>query len=297
MKPIKFAAIILSAMGLSPTLAQEDASVPLYAVAGAARYRLSASTDMLYSQMDAGSRAAFAQTLKGISADGGSWPNIMAGAMQVRHETGDKAETLWFNPLFDAGLIVHWTKSADGWSAVSSAAILGEDIRRDGSLATSAIGFVKSPDAVAGSLFASANGTLNAAQRFEWTGYGGNPKSSKMIIDRTNNAESRLMSVRLTKGYGDFRNALRRMLVSDDPAKQGLPPSVQSELRTMGESARQTLRAISAYRRTEGWSVMLQSPDAPGITWIAHFTDPAGGESAQPAGFSIVDYTKPEVQK
>ena len=56
----------------------------------------------------------------------------------------------------------------------------------------------------------------------------------------------------------------------------------------MGQAARLTLRPVAAIRRRDGWSVVLQSPDAVAVAFMAHFADPPTGGEARLALFSEV---------
>ena len=57
-----------------------------------------------------------------------------------------------------------------------------------------------------------------------------------------------------------------------------------------GAAARQALRPVAAYRRADGWSLVLQSPEGPGAAWIVHFADSPGGLRARIVGVTLVDY-------
>ena len=71
------------------------------------------------------------------------WAVIAAGAIETDRESSDGAVTLWFNPVFDAGLAVRWTRTAQGWTPAAGAPVTGELLRgeplsryaRSGSLA------------------------------------------------------------------------------------------------------------------------------------------------------------------
>jgi hypothetical protein len=44
---------------------------------------------------------------------------------------------------------------------------------------------------------------------------------------------------------------------------------------------------VTALRHADGWTLVLQSPDAPALTWLVQFADPAPGTAAQPQAFAV----------
>ena len=79
------------------------------------------------------------------------------------------------------------------------------------------------------------------------------------------------------------------------PAKLGA--NLGQALERYGVDARNTLRQTSAYRQGEArWTLVLQSPDAPGVAWFVHF-DRAKAARATISGVDVVNYARGEQPK
>ena len=273
--------------------ANQKGEIPLVAVSGAARYRLSASNELFLQYFDAQSKSAFAH-LSG-AANENTWQALMTGAMQLRHENGNIAQTLWFNPIFDAGLLVNWQKSGANWVAVSSKPILGAGFRGADENFTMPMGEILAKD-YPRQLDSKSIQTLSNAQNANWATLGQDNDADKIIRARIDDSQSSFSFLQLSKGYNGALALVRRMLVLDDPAAHNLDENLQAALNAYGVNARETLRFVSAYRGTDGWNIVMQSPDNPGLAWVAHFIDPIDGQPAKPSHFSLIDYSKPEGQ-
>lgn len=282
---------------LAAMLVQEPAAIPpappppppLVAVAGAARYRLSASSDLLLEYLDEESRAAFA---RGLRVDrerplGLLWSQLMAGAVQVRRETGDSAETVWFNPALDVGILTRWARRPEGWRATSVTPVLGERLRGEPVTDVVTPGWAKREGDLASALEAAGEATFAAAERANW----------QPLFDPGENdvtaAVARLMvardAIRVMEDAPGYRLnlALFRRVMSGADDGATLPAPVAASLANFGATARRSLRPVSALRYGEGWILVLQSPDAPAVSWLVHFTDPAPGAAARPQAFAV----------
>jgi hypothetical protein len=270
--------------------AQPAAAPPLAAISGAARYRLSASPAMLIEGLDARSQAVFAEAL-GLADPGigALWSQVMTGALQVRREAADSADTLWFNPVLDTGLVVRWVREGEGWTAIAAAPVLGETLRGEAGFAAGAPGWATGAGNLGQALKAHSARSFAAADAGSWNRlFEAAPASPVAAVVRPALASRALDRMTGTDGYEGSLRLLHRLLVTDDPAARRLPAALAASLAEFGEAARLTLRPVTALRRADGWTVVLQSPDAPAVAWLAHFTDPATGEPALPAAFSSV---------
>lgn len=284
---VLFASLMLPA----PALAQADNSA-LAVVAGAARYRLSASADLLMQDLDERSQRVLAAAL-GLDEDpalGLLWPDVVAGALQVRREANSSADTLWFNPLLDVGLVVRWVPRDNGWEALAAAPFLGERLR--GEAATDALtpAWARRDTNLSASLRSAARASYAAADAGSWNPLFASAEADRLVIAARLIAARRAKQAVLTsRRAGDGLWLVRRLLVEDDPRQARLPDAMRASLAAFGESARRTLRPVMALRRPDGWSILLQSPDAPAVVWFAHLVDPADPrEPSIPQAFAVV---------
>lgn len=278
----------------TPMASAQTQDVPLAAVAGTARYSLAASADIMLNSLDPESRRVMAQTLAGEVdfIPGHLWSRVMAGAMQVRREATDSADTLWFNPVLDSGLVVRWVPDGNAWRVLAAAPVTGENLRDEPSVYP--IAWPMAGGSLQASLRASAITSFAAADAGSWDRlFEAAPQAQNVVMRRAYVAGNALDELTATPGYGDSLSLLYRLLGTDDPKASKLPPALVRSLAEMGDAARLSLRPITAFRLTDGWSVALQSPDAPGVVWLVSFADPVAGEPALPVSFSAVGMDQP----
>ena len=149
------------------------------------------------------------------------------------------------------------------------------------------------------SLHSSALKSFAAADVGSWDRlFKGKPEARNVVLRRADQAEKSLIELTSMPGYRDSLLLLRQLLATNDPTASHLPPALMRSLTEMGDAARLSLRPITAFRLTDGWSVALQSPDAPSVVWLASFADPAKGEVALPTSFNVVaiDSTQQEAR-
>lgn len=282
-------ALLLAAMLVQEPAAAAPPAPPLVAVAGAARYRLSASSDLLLEYLDEESRAAFARGLR-IDRErplGLLWSQLMAGAMQVRRESGDSAETLWFNPALDVGILARWARGPAGWHATLVAPVLGERLRGEAVTDVVTPRWATSAADLAEALEAAGEATFASAERASWTAlFTPNENDVIAAVGRLLIARGAVRTIENAVGYGLSVATLRRALAGADEAT-ALPPPVAASLAGFGATVRRTLRPVTALRYGEGWILVLQSPDAPAASWLVHFTDPAPGGAAEARAFAV----------
>jgi hypothetical protein len=275
----------------------------LAGTAGVERYLLTASPASLLSAIGPTSRAAFAAALrpKHWSQGDALWPVLMTGAVQTRRETGTTGTTLWFNPVFDGGLAVRWRHDPDGWTAVDVAPVLGEDLRGrpvPKKLGHGELRWTHRSPSLADALSAFQSETARAIASDRWlsvfrASQPNRDRRAKILFTRAAAATLSLRVMGKQAGYGDALHDAHLALAEDDPAKGPLDDSLKQALAKMGEAGRLTLRPVAALRRPDGWSVVLQSPNAVGAVWFAHFADPASGGTAKAAAFSVVPIIAP----
>lgn len=283
-------ALLLAAMLVQEPAAAPAAPPPLAAVAGAARYRLSASSDLLLEYLDEDSRAAFA---RGLRVDrerplGLLWSQLMAGAVQIRRESGDTAETLWFNPVLDVGILARWTRGPAGWRAAAVAPVLGERLRGEAVSDLATPGWLAGSGDPAESLHSAGEASFAAAEAATWAPlFDVSEADLTAAVARLMIARGAMRRMEEAPGYGLSVAALRQAL-SGATETSTLPAPLAASLRTFGATARRTLRPVTAIRHPDGWTLVLQSPDAPAVSWLVGFADPAPGGTARPDAVAAV---------
>ncbi|HZL00754.1 MAG TPA: hypothetical protein VFC47_12735, partial [Caulobacteraceae bacterium] len=282
------------AVGVGPPAGPTTASLVLSA--GAARYMLAASPDRLLGAVDPVSWVALNRALRpgGTKIDDPLWADLVAGSVQTRRERADVGETLWFNPVFDAGLAMAWRRTSDGWIVVAAVPVLGETLRGERLAAHPLDGRVGWPHA-GRSLRLALGGEASAsdadAERGGWSAlFGETPQaraaSFLVAMARVSRARFAMRAMAHTPGYRSAIADARNALAGGEAARLATGGAARRELVSMGAAGRSTLRAVDAIRRPDGWSLVLQSPDAPGLAWFAHLSDPPDGKAARVA---IVD--------
>ncbi|HEY2710185.1 MAG TPA: hypothetical protein VGI95_19255 [Caulobacteraceae bacterium] len=298
MKPA-FAAVSLAASvaAAAPAVAQPSSDA-LTSVAARTRFAIAASPNQALQALRGPSRRTFTWVIRsnGTEAFDRVWADLLTGAVQTRRETADDGVTLWFNPVFDAGLAVRWRRTDRGWVAVGAAPVLGETLRGEPLDPGAGAGNVAWPGAtpsLAAGLTATAAADNQAAASGAWAKAFDAPARDRalrasVLISRVSTAELYLRLISRERGYRGYDAAIRQSL-QGGPDQLG--PDLKQDLAMMGEAGELGLRPVSAVRRPDGWSVVLQSSDAVGAAWFAHFTDPTSSGQAKLESFTVAPLT------
>jgi hypothetical protein len=290
---------------------------PLVAEAGAARYWLAASPQTLMARVDPVSGQVFEGLLDpgDVPEFDRLWPVLMAGAVQVRKEAETSGETLWYNPAFDCGIVVKWIRTEGRWRASQAAFVLGQTIRGAdmGDALAQPFGTYADGAIVRQHLDEGGYATLLQAGKTDWEPlYQDAELALITAIARLRSAEQSLRRMRAATGYLKAHTDIIDLLVGTNLRQIGAEPELQAAMNRLGDRARLSLRVVSSYYRSQGsqdnlpvgWSIVLQSPDAPTLMLIAHFADPDPeldadtGRQAQaiPMRISILDFATSEDQ-
>lgn len=267
----------------APAVAQSGS---LVAEAGLARYALAADDRLFLDRLDQASRAVFEQALGAdVGVPGDVWSQVMTGALQLWREDETNGETLWFNPLFDAGLATQWKRGPNGWRAVAAIPVTGEMLRGEA--------FSANPVTWSGKgnlhtiLQDKARVTWRASEYGDWFA-ASRDGAGTAVVDRALAAAVALNVMRTSVGYDEAILSAWRALTKEDESK--LPEDVRQGLYATGPRARESLRPVAAFSRPGGWAVAMQSPDAPRLTWLALFANPTvPGQAAEFSGYALVD--------
>jgi hypothetical protein len=279
---IRHTVMILAICACAPSMAQDSVFA---AQSGNARYALAADESLFLGALDPTSQTVFAAALgEDTGQFGNYWADLIAGAVQLRRESADTAETLWFNPLFDVGLAARWQRGSDGWRATAASPISGEALR--GEVTDVAPVNWGTSGSLKAAVEAKARATWAASANGGWMDRNMSDSGSAALM-RAFMARVSLGSMYGSPGYEYAEPVVQKALVSG--AASDLSPAAHRALQLTGMQARLTLRAVAAYRRPDGWTLALQSPDAPRRAWLVHFTDPESGGRAAIKGYQLVD--------
>ena len=261
------------------SLVQPPEQLPVAAVAGAARYRASASLSLLAGELDAASRQAFIRGLAPSATPSAArvWSDVLAGAMQLRREQGGDAQTLWYSPAADLGLLIRWRRTPAGWQAAEVVPILGARLR--GEVPAAAMPWLSASDGDLGqALSRSAARSFAAADTGDWARLATLARAdAALVAQRLAAIASAQAALRSTSsGRAAIDGVLAEAGGLGAPASDGAR-AFRASMTRVGERAARSLRPVLAIRRPDGWSLVLQSPDVPALAWLAHFGDPAPG--------------------
>ena len=208
------------------------------------------------------------------------WARIFTGAIQTRYEDKDNAATLWFNPVFDAGLIVQWRQDAGQWSIIKAVAVTGETLRREANPTNESLAWRQQSGVMSKAVTDLAHKTWQASLTPNWTEWlTSNQDNERLALSRSYAAERALKALRRSQGYDLSIEKARRALVFSDAEPTLFNNRLKSELTAFGESARLSLRPIHAFKRATGWSLVFQSAEVPKLIWLVHFNDKTNAEA------------------
>ena len=271
------AAALLALSPISGTLpAQAVAAPPLVRAslqieAASARYRFTDTTALFLKGFDTEGGRVLESAVRvpaGESPEGESkdtfWPDLMAGALQVRQQSGDSGLTLWFNPVFDAGLVIQWKRGAERWQPEAAWWVLGEDIRKS----APAKGEPKSIAVVNPAILALQNGeeVFRLTSAPGWRPPQRSESAERIIRERVRAARTALASLQSTESGGAVLSAARRLLTLGEPANLAGKPKMKAVLAALGPDVRERVRVVSAFQAgPHEWTLALVSPDAPSL--------------------------------
>lgn len=256
----------------APVQAQADRASAEPALA---RYTLAADPGLLFDTADPETGAVLQAALGGDHGNlNDLWAQVLTGAVQIRRDVAPGlTEVLWYSSLFDSGIASRWAQQGGGaWRAVAATPISGEALRGEPTLAES----VRWP--TQGSLKAAieqrARQTVLAAEAGGWFDRDHRDSGTAALI-RAMHSRASLRAMLASPGYGRTVAQSVTLLAGGG---EGLAPEVRGGLALLGSAGRMTLRPIAAFRRVDGWTLALQSPDAPRWTWLVHAMDPSAVE-------------------
>ncbi len=265
----------------------------LLATAATARFRLSASNERFLAGFDPLSRATIERALSSKTVDRRTWPQVMAGALQIRHQSGAEGETLWFNPLFDAGLAVQWHRIATNWTVTKAWSVLGESLRAD-SLRHGASLLAGDVDrSVVSDQFNIAARELPRFAAPNWHAPMQSSDATTEIVSRVRAADAAIAVLRQSPGYARAVVDAYELLAFSGPDTSGIRPALKRAIAGVDPDSRLTLRPVTAFRNGADWTLIMQSPDIPGAAWFVNF-DRIGNGPARVASASMSSYAQAE---
>lgn len=260
----------LSVASLTPAEKQTITSIPMRASlqieAASARYRLTDTSTLFLKGFDGDGSSALQSVLslrKGEPQDT-FWSDLMAGALQVRHQNGNTGQTLWFNPIFDAGLVIEWKLEPGQWQPEAAWWVLGQDIRNSAAAKAEA----KNTTAADPGALALQDGetVFRLANAPDWHPPQRSEAAERIVRERVASARASLEKLQSSKGGSSVYWAARRLVTLGQPSAAAQGPKVKSALAALGPDARARVRVVSATPTgAHGWMLAMQSPDSPSL--------------------------------
>jgi hypothetical protein len=234
--------------------------------AASARYRLTDTTALFLKGFDADGSKAIEATLSAPKGDGPAagkfWSDLMAGALQVRHQKGNTGETLWFNPIFDAGLVIEWKLGAERWEPDAAWWVLGEEIRNSG---TTKVDTKSAADPMASAL-QNGETVFRIAGAADWHAPQASANAERIAGERVKAARASLEKLEASKGGSAVVTVAGELMVLGQPSAAANGPKVKPVLAAIGPDARARMRVVSASPTgSHKWMLAMQSPDSPSL--------------------------------
>jgi hypothetical protein len=290
------APVVAAAHDVEPSskIVSSHLNLGLFPTARLARHRLAANLDLFLAGFDAKSQAVLKKAL--TPDDAAIWPQLIAGAVQVRHEAGRTGETLWFNPVFDAGLVIRWRGESTRWRVTDAWWVLGRDIRGDRAQRRPLpIGSVNAPILRGETLDAVREFRIASAKN--WRPPKPRPGAAAEVVSRVQAAQAAINALQAAPGHDHSVWTARTLLSFSGPETSGLGTGLTRSLESLSPETRLTLRWVSAYSGGDAdWTLVTQSPFAPGQAWFVAFSAPTDATAAQVVNISRIVFALPEAR-
>jgi hypothetical protein len=267
-------------------------SLDLSQTARLARYGLEADSEQLLARFDPQSRTLLRRALGAGDTD--LRRQVIAGAVQVRHEVGVTGQTLWFNPVFDAGLLLVWRRVGPSWTVTDARWVLGREIREETSQkAPLPIGAAARPILAQETLYAEQ--ALRRAIAADWRPPPADLNAAAEVADRVKASQASVEAFRAAPGQAGAAWTARSILSLSGPQTSGLRPGLKRELATLTPLARLSFRWVAAYRGGDAdWTLVAQTPFSPGEAWFVGFARPRAQGPAEVANVTRIVFAQPE---
>jgi len=199
--------------------------------------------------------------------------------------------------VFDTGLLLRWRYAQNGWTVSDGWWISGSDLRAEpaGTEPPLAIGR-GDRTLLAHRLSSDAAKVFRTATAARWRAPGVAPLAAARALDRIKAARTALDQMPAAPGYGDSVWHAREILVHGGPTTPGIGPHLRKLLGQLGTTAQNSMRSVSAFRNKTGWTLVMQSPDAPGAAWFVAFADPVAKAPATIISVTKVSYGAKEIR-
>ena len=255
----------------------------LLPAAAAARISLIVSMDRFLGDLDPQSREAAKLAFAIGNHRSAPWPILLRGALQGRRQSGAVGETLWFNPVFDAGLLLRWRSMPTGWQVTRAWWVLGSDIRQDkagspprlalpiGDVdATSIADAISATPAAADLRYVFDHNVFPLMTATDWASPAASDDRKREVARRAWGAVMAMQAFDAATDHGAGRTRVLNYLMDAaiDPTAT-MPPATLQILRSLDRSTRASLYPVSAFKRADGrWRLVVQSADAPAVTIV-----------------------------
>lgn len=114
----------------SPALDLNSPSAQLVIAASQLRFAFAGDVAQALQSLSPTEAALLSQRLGlGGPITASAWGYLIGASTQFLRLTADGAESLWWNPMADAGVILRWRRGTNGWRITAAAPYLGEVLR------------------------------------------------------------------------------------------------------------------------------------------------------------------------
>jgi hypothetical protein len=205
------------------------------------------------------------------------WADLLSASTQFFRSGAVEADSIWWNPLLDAGVAVRWRWAGRRWQVTKAAAFTGATLRGDGE---------GPPPLEAAALNRRAVATRAAVTRGAADALFSGPGEAAAVFARLRAASEALV------GLGDnealavrrYSGARRLFTVPGTPGGAG-GPALAAALAALSSDQRQALAPYRQIARENGVTVAWASAGAPDTVFLLHYA-PAG--AVYPNAFDIV---------
>lgn len=210
------------------------------------------------------------------------WADLLSASTQFFRSGAVEADSIWWNPLLDAGVAVRWRWVATRWRVAAAAAFTGATLRADGE---------GPPPLEVAALNRRALGTRAAVARGAADALFSGPGEAAAVLARLRAASEALVGLGANEALAVQRQsgARRLLTVPGTPGGAG-GPALSAALAALSPDQRQALAPYRQAARGNGVTVAWGSADAPDTLLLLHYDEAA---AVYPRAVDIVPVIPP----
>jgi hypothetical protein len=200
--------------------------------------------------------------------------------------TGDAGVVGWWNPFDDAWIVTLWAETPQGWSLQRMGALIGDDLEPNVPPADQsvALNWSNASGGLAQALWARNQERVAAFKAAVQSGrlppvLGDAARLSRAwsaIADRQSQQLGGLLQAKERPGYGAYDRVVWRALATQ-ARSIAFDAGMKQRLDALPVAARRSLHPVMIARRADGYTLIEQSPLAPGFLVVARLHDGVDG--------------------